>query len=155
MPKLTTTPFTQNIRNDFIALSSGNGFIPDITTIGLSPSNVILLTSGAPNGSILKNISVASNDVTSDDISFFISNDSGSTDYLLGTYRVVASGGFDGTSVTRDILNSIAGLPFDNSGKRVLPMPSGTRVYVGINVASVTGISPNKNIYINAQIEDF
>jgi hypothetical protein len=155
MAKLTTTPFTQNIRNDFIALSSGDGFIPDIATIGLSPTNVILLTSGAPDGSIVKNISVSSNDSTSDDISFFISNDGGSTDYLLGTFRVTASGGFNGTTATKDILNSIPGLPFDNSGKRVLPMPSGTQLYVGVNVELTSAISPNKNIYINAQIEDF
>jgi hypothetical protein len=154
MPKLTTTPFTQSIRNDLLVLSSGDGTIPNTSTMGLSPTNVFLLTSGAPNDSILKSIHLASNNTALLEIAFFISTDNGATDYLLGTARVAASGGFNGTSQPTDVLNSFI-LPYDNSGKRVLPMPSGTQVYAGVNITAGPGISPNKTVYIYAQVEDF
>ncbi len=152
MPKINSNPFTQTIKVHAATLVTASSFIA--ANAGLIPTNTIKLLTAGAEGSIVKAITIASNDGTARNIAFYISTDAGATKYLLGTVPVPANSGFNGTNTVVDMLASsvVNGLTCDQSGRPVLLLEAADEIYIGVTAAAV---SANCNIYVVAQVEDF
>ena len=156
MPKTTTNPFTQNIRNSYISLTSGSGFISSVSGLAsLSPSSGVypLFTAGA-DGSILKGITVATDEATIRNVAFYTSSDGGASKFLLGSVQIPVTAGFAANIANIDVLNNayLVGLPIDQTSRQCLPLASGSSVWAGM---VTTAVSINKGVHIQAFGEDF
>jgi hypothetical protein len=152
MAKTTTNPFTQTIRNPAVTLVNADSFIA--ATGGTNPTNVKeLLTAGA-EGSIVKGLTIASDDTSARSVSVYVSTDAGTTKYLLFTVPVPANSGVNGTVINVDLLNNavVQGLPIDQSGRPILPLQAGEEIYVGVITAAVTA---GRTLHVTANVEDF
>jgi hypothetical protein len=150
MAKTTTNPFTQTIKSPAAVLLNTDGAV-GTTDYGTNPSNTKLLLTAGSEGSILKSLIVNNNDAART-LQFFLSTDAGTTKSLLFTVAAAANAGWT-TVPALDVLTAttVTGLPVDQSGRPVLPMEAGERLYVGVTVA----VTAAKTIYINAVVEDF
>jgi hypothetical protein len=152
MPKIATSPMTQSIRTASSSFNSSSGIIQ--SNPGLSPNNTILLVSGSVEGSIVKSILFSSTNANDILLKLYISNDGGTTKYLVTSIIINAFSGSASSNVTiNDILSLSSMTPFvyDNCGKPVLYLPSGTSLYVGITSAPASG----RFIFLNTILEDF
>jgi hypothetical protein len=152
MAKTTTNPFTQTVRNPAATLVNGDSFIA--AAGGTAPTNTKeLLTAGA-EGSIVKALLIASDDTAARSVSFYVSTDSGTTKYLLFTVPVAANSGVNGAAINIDILNNafVQGLTIDQSGRPVLPLEAGAKLYIGVITAAVTS---TRTLHVVATVEDF
>lgn len=152
MPKVNSNPFTQNSRVVAATIVNATSFIA--SDAGTSPTNTIKLLTAGAEGTIVKTITIASNDTSARNIAIYYSGDSGSTKYLLATIPVPASSGFNSTSSNVDVLASAVfnGLPVDQSGRPVILLGASQEIYIGVITSAVTA---NKNVYVTAQLEDF
>lgn len=96
-----------------------------------------LYTAGS-NGSTINSIMVTSTDTTNRDIQLYINN--GSTDFLIGTYLILANAGNTNTSVTVDILKNAQNLAaaFDAMGNKTINLQANYVLKVGLLTGSVT-----------------
>lgn len=113
-------------------------------------SLVSVYTAGANSG-IVKGFFVTSTDTA--DVNLKVVVNDGTTDFLLGVVRIPAGSGTDGALPNVDVLGSplLQGLPFDNKGKRCLPLKNGYVLKVGV-LAAVTA---TKQVDVITATEEF
>lgn len=152
MAKTTSNPFTQTVKSPALALVNANSFIA--ANGGTNPTNTTKLLTAGSEGSIVKAITVASDDSSARNISFYISTDAGTTKFLLFTVPVAATSGVNGTTINVDVLNNafVQGLPIDQSGRPILPLEANEEIYVGVITAAVTA---GRTLHITCNVEDF
>jgi len=153
MAKTTTLPITQTIQNPVVAIVNATSFIA--ANGGTAPTNTLLLLTAGADGSVVKSIIVSSDDSSARQISFYLSIDSGTTKYLLGTVNVAAGAGLtSGTTVNVDVLGNyyLLGLPVDQSNKPVIELKASSQIYVGVITAAVTS---GRTLHVTAQMEDY
>lgn len=153
MAKTSTVPFSQNFNTRLVTLNTASSFIA--TDAGTSPTNTVELLTAGDNDSIVKSITISSSDTVARTIAFYISSDIAPTQkHLLFTIPAPGSSGFSGTVSNVDVLGStlINGFPVDQSGKNVLLLKAGFKLWIGVITAAITA---NKNVYVQAFCEDF
>lgn len=153
MAKTTTAPFTQsNKLTGFIMLSSVSA--QSVDTSGVVSNDQLIYTAGADD-SIVKSILVTSNDSAVRYVSFWIQPGGTGSKYLLNTVAVPANSGNSPTGIIAnvDVLNGLymQGLCVDQTGRPVLPVPAGTKIYAGM----VAALTANKQLYIQTISADF
>jgi len=139
MPKSTNLNFTQNIK------LSGATIVPaDTTTLKT------LFTAGT-NDAIVKAINVQSTDTAARVVQLWVND--GSTDFLIGSVNIPLRSGDNGTAATIDLLGGtlMPSLPYDSSGKRILPLPAG---YI-LKVNSQATVTSAKEITFVCMVEDY
>lgn len=96
-----------------------------------------LYTAGS-NGSTINSIMVTSTDTTNHDIHLYINN--GSTDFLIGTYQILANAGNTNAIVSVDILKHAQNLAyaFDAMGNKTINLQANYVLKVGLRTSSVT-----------------
>jgi hypothetical protein len=151
MAKTTTNPFTQTIKNPTAVLLNATGAV-GTADYGTAPANTVLFATAGAEGAIIKAITVSTSDTTAKTLQFFISKDSGTTQTLLFTVAVPASSGFTTIDMV-DVLTTatVLGLPVDQSGRPVIPLEAGARIYVGTTVA----VTSARTVYVDGFQEDF
>lgn len=135
----TSLYYTQSIANPCKRVQNSDG-----------TSLVSVYTAGV-NGGILKGLFVTSTDTADVNLKVVLNN--GTTDFLLGVVRIPAGSGSDGALPNVDLLGSplLQGLPFDNKGKRCLPVTGG---YV-IKVGALAAVTSGKQVDIVTAVEEF
>lgn len=146
-----SVPVTQAISNDLAQLSNGTGNAGTGWTT--SPSNTVLLTTAGANGSVLKSLIASSDDSSARVLTLYLSPDSGTTKYAIGSVSIAATAGNTGAIASTDLLSStlFPGLAVDGAGKLILELAASMRLYVGVQ----TTITSGKLINVFAQREDF
>src|SRR5438045_9464334 len=116
MAKTNTIPITQTIQNPAVTIVSGTSFTA--TNPGTAPTNTVLFATAGAEGSVVKSIIISSDDSSARTVQFWLSKDSGTTNYLIGTVVIAALSG-TATLINIDVLgNSIlTGFAFDWTGK--------------------------------------
>lgn len=152
MAKTTTNPFTQTIRNPLVNLATSDGAISG----GLSSTSILntkLFLSAGSDGSVVKAISITSDDSVARNVAFYLNTDGGTSRYLIGTVNVPINSGYTGISVNVDALNNtyLIGLTLDQTGRQILPLAAGASISVGVT----TAITALKGIHIIGVVEDF
>lgn len=152
MAKTNTNPFTQTIRNPAATLVTADSFIA--ANGGTNPTNTKLLLTAGSEGSIVKSLIIASDDSSARTVSFYMSTDGGTTDYLLFSVPVAANAGVNGTTINVDVLNNavVQGLQIDQSGRPVIPLAANASIYIGVITAAVTA---GRTLHVVASLEDF
>lgn len=135
-------PVTQTLKTYFQKISNADSF--QATNPGTAPTNTKTLMTAGSSGSIVKALTVFSDDSVTQTLNVWLSSDGGTNKFLLGQVTVP-------TGLT-DILASLVGLVKDQSGKSTLPLLASAVVYVSILTQAVTA---NKTLYLTAQVEDF
>lgn len=154
MPKINTAPFTQSHRLVLTSLTLSDGNVG--TNPGVTPTGTKLIAQGGSEGSLIKGISISSNDTTKN-LCFFLSKDSGATKYLISTIAIgTNSGSISTVSNVSPLVPSptvgIQGMPSDQTGSPVIYLGAQDSLYVGALSSSLTS---GRNIYIITIIEDF
>jgi len=135
----TSLYYTQSIGNPSKRLQNSDG------------TSLVAVYATGINGGIVKGLLVTSTDTADVDLKVVLNN--GTTDLLLGVIKIPAGSGSDGTLPNVDLLGSplLQGLPFDNKGKRCLPVAG---AYV-IKVGAVAAVSSGKQVDIITAVEEF
>lgn len=151
MAKTTTCPITQNIKNSFAALVNATGAVSGES--GTSVTNLVTIYTAGSNDAVVKSLLVTSSDGTARTLNLYINN--GTADFLIGAVTIPANSGAatGGTTANIDYLGSqyINGLPFDQSGKPVIPLQATYILKAGVQVA----VSSAKTITISAIVEEY
>ena len=123
------------------------------TNPGTAPTNTVLVATAGSNDSILKSLTICSDDSAAKTVQFWVSTDTGTTKYLLGTVVVAALSG-TATLTTIDVLGNslMAGMEIDETGKPILRLASGATLYAGIITAAMTA---NKTLWITGVQIDY
>lgn len=152
MAKTYTVPITQNIQSTFGTLVNADSFTA--ANGGTAPTNTKLLCTAGADGSVLKSLTLSSDDSSARVVQFWISTDAGTTKYLIGSISVAANSGTNGSTANVDFLGSqiLLGMCTDASGKYVIPLAANARVYYCVTTAAVTA---GRTVYISATLEDF
>jgi hypothetical protein len=133
-------------------ISNSTGIVE--ATPGIVPSNTVLIATAGSEGSIVKSISIANND-NNRFVQFYISNNGGSTKYHLFTIDSTGGTGENGSLMGPNFnslnLISVASFVTDQTGQRVIYLPSGCTLYACVT----TAVTVNKSIYIICSLEDF
>jgi hypothetical protein len=139
MAKTTTLPLTQNLN------------VKGVTILPADTTALKTIYTGGSNDAILKALNITSTDTSVRNVALWLSD--GTTDFLLGTMPIAATSGFDGVTPAVDGLSGLLtpSLPFDNNGKRVIPMKVGSVLKIG----SLTTVTTAKQITALALIEEF
>jgi hypothetical protein len=152
MPKTNTNPFTQTIRNPAATLVTADSFIA--ANGGTNPTNIKELLTAGSEGSIVKSLIISSDDSSARTVSFYLSTDAGTTDFLLFSVPVAATSGVNGTTINVDVLNNavVQGLQIDQSGRPVIALAANAKIYMGVITAAVTA---GRTLHVVASLEDF
>jgi len=147
MAKTNTVPIPQSYTNLVATLVNATGF--SATNPGTAPTNTVLVATSVADDSVIKSLTISSDDTSARTIQFWISLDNGTTKYLIGTVVVAALSG-TATLTNIDVLGNslINGLVQDETGKPVLPLQgAGTpaKIYAGVITAAVTA---SKTVWI-------
>jgi hypothetical protein len=152
MAKTTTNPFTQTIRNPAATLVNADSFIA--ANGGTSPTNIKELLTAGSEGSIIKSLTIASDDSSARTVSFYLSTNGGTTDYLLFSVPVAANSGVNGTTINVDVLSNafVQGLQIDQSGRPIIALAANAKIFIGVITAAVTA---GRTLHVVASVEDF
>jgi hypothetical protein len=152
MAKTTTNPFTQTIRNPAATLVNADSFIA--ANGGTSPTNIKELLTAGSEGSIIKSLTIASDDSSARTVSFYLSTNGGTTDYLLFSVPVAANSGVNGTTINVDVLSNafVQGLQIDQSGRPIIALAANAKIFIGVITAAVTAA---RTLHVVASVEDF
>jgi hypothetical protein len=152
MAKTNTNPFTQTIRNPAATLVNADSFIA--ANGGTNPTNTKLLLTAGSEGSIIKSLIISSDDSSARTVSFYLSTDDGTTDFLLFSIPVAATSGVNGTIINVDVLNNafVQGLQIDQSGRPIIALAANAKIYMGVLTAAVTS---GRTLHVIASLEDF
>ena len=152
MAKTTTNPFTQTIRNPAATLVNADSFIA--ANGGTSPTNIKELLTAGSEGSIIKSLIIASDDSSARTVSFYLSTNGGTTDYLLFSVPVAANSGVNGTTINVDVLSNVfvQGLQIDQSGRPIIALAANAKIFIGVITAAVTA---GRTLHVVASVEDF
>ena len=139
MAKQTSLFITQAIKN------------PSVTILPADTTVLKVLYTAGTNDAVVKAISVRSNDTAAANVVLAINN--GTADSILGVVNVPIMAGSTGAIPSVDLLNSslLPGLPYDQNGKRVLPM-QGTYV---LKVGVLATITATKQIDVTTVVEEY
>ena len=139
MAKSTTLNFTQNIK------LSGVKILPADTT-----ALKTLFTAGSED-SVVKAINVQSTDTAARVVQLWVND--GVTDFMIGAVNIPLRSGDTGTAATIDLLGGtlMPSLPYDASGKRILPLPAG---YI-LKVNSQATVTAAREITFVCMAEDY
>lgn len=109
------------------------------TNPGTAPTNTVLVATAGSNDSIIKSLSICTDDSVAKTVQFWVSKDGGTTKYLIGTVAVAALSG-TATLTNIDVLGNalLAGMEIDETGKNILRIASGSTLYAGIITAAMT-----------------
>lgn len=137
MAKTNTAPMPQTTKQIAQVIVTATGF--SATNPGTSPTNTVLVATAGSNDSVIKSLTICTDDSASKTVQFWVSTDSGTTKYLIGTVVVAALSG-TATLINIDVLGNslITGLEFDETGKPVLRLAAGSTIYAGIITAAMT-----------------
>ena len=153
MAKTTTNPLTQSI-STFGTIILPAQAVQAVDAVGVVTNTVLLYTAGA-EGAIIKSLLIASNDTAAKYVSIWIQPGGTGGIYLLGQVAVPITSGFSATGVVAnvDVLNNqyLLGLPMDQSGRQVLPVSAGTKLYAGVAAAP----NATKTLHITGIAEEF
>lgn len=153
MAKTTTNPLTQSIAAFGVIILPAQA-AQAVDAVGVVTNTVLLYTAGA-EGAILKSLLIASNDTAAKYVSLWTQPGGTGSLFLLGQVAVPITAGFSATGIVAnvDVLNNqyLLGLPMDQSGRQVLPLSAGTKIYVGV-VAAPTAA---KTLHITGIAEEF
>lgn len=124
---------------------------PPLSLLPAHGTALQLLYTASSDDAIVKSLMARSSDTAPMNVVIAISD--GVSDYPLGTVAVPANAGNTGAIAAVDLLSGalLPGLPYDNSGKRILPLAAGTILKVGTLVAITAG----KQINITSVIEEY
>lgn len=153
MAKTTTLPFTQTITQIQQSLVNADSFVA--ANGGTAPTNTKLVTTAGTDGSVIKALTVASDDSGARVLSFYLSTDAGTTKYLIGSISVAAGAGVtSGTTLNSDVLANayIVGLAQDQTGRPVISLQANARLYVAVQTAAVTA---GRTVHITGFQEDY
>lgn len=143
-------PFTQSFSNIATTIVNADGAVG--ATMTNNPSNTKTLFTANANGGIVKSLMVTGDDTTIRVLTFYISNDGGTTKVPIGTASIPVNAGATGAIATVDIFNTVflLGFSVDQAGRNVLPLAAAALLYVGTQVAvtaakfiNVTGVAEN------------
>lgn len=134
-----SVPTTQNLK------FAGYSILPADTT-----TYKTLYTAGA-NDAVVKSVMCASTDTAARNVVLVYYD--GTNNFILGTVLVPLNSGNTGAAAAVDLLSStlLPGLPFDQNGKRILPMQAGHILKVGVLVA----VTAAKQIDCTALVEEY
>lgn len=151
MPKSTTLAIPQTTKQIDQVIQTGTGFTA--TNPGTSPTNTVLVTTAGANDSIVKSLTICSDDSAAKTVQFWMSTDNGTTKYLLGTIPVPALSG-TATLVNVDFLGNplMTGLEYDETGKPVLRLQANATIHAGVITSAVTA---SKTIWITGTQLDY
>jgi hypothetical protein len=110
------------------------------------------LYTASTDDAVVKAINVASLDSAARVMSVWVIG-TNSQPILLGAVNIPANSGNNGTAATVDLLGGtlMPSLPYDNSGKRVLPLPAG---YI-LKAGTTTTVTSAQSITVTAIAEDY
>ena len=113
MAKSTLLNITQRLK-----FASGSIAPADTTTLKT-------LYTASADDAVLKSLLITSTDTAIQNVQLFVND--GTADRLIGTINVPANAGNNGSVASVDALNGtmLPGLPYDQNGKRILPMKAG------------------------------
>lgn len=139
MTKSFNLPFTQNQNFGGVQIVTAD-----------ASNKKTLITAGA-NDTIIKAINVATDETVARVLSLYYND--GVTDHLLGAINIPIGAGSNGGVVAVDLLNGaiITSLPYDGTGKRVIPMKAGH----SLKVLSQSTLTAAKTLFVQAFAEDF
>jgi hypothetical protein len=123
MAKQTSLFITKGIQNPCVAI------LPADTTV------LKALYTASADDAVVKSLMLTSSDTAIMNVVVAINN--GSADFILGTVNVPATSGETGAIASVDALSGtlLPGLPYDQNGKRVLPLKGTYVLKVGVMVA--------------------
>lgn len=109
-----------------------------------------LYTAGADDA-VVKAINVSSTDTAAKVLNLILND--GTADFTIGAVSIPASSGTSGAIACVDLLNGtiFPGLPYDQNGKRILPLQAG---YV-LKVAAQATLTAAKAIHVVAVVEEY
>lgn len=139
MAKSDVLPFTQKSRTKGAIILNADG------------TTQKTVYTASTEDAVVKMLQIVSNDTSARVVDILV-NISG-TDYPLGSVTVPASSGTNGVAAAVDVLSGalITALPYDGSGKRVLPLEAS----VVLKVASQTTLTAGKQITVVASVEEY
>lgn len=151
MAKTYRVPVTQTLQSIVQSFVNADGAVG--TTLTTAPSNTKLLFTAGTEGAVVKSLMVASDDSSARVFVLYISPDSGTTFYCIGTVNIPVNSGATGAIANIDLFGSsvLLGLQFDQSGKAVLPLEASHRLYGGVQVA----VTAAKTIVVTGVAEDY
>lgn len=151
MAKTTTIPFPQTITTFGATIVNATSFTA--ANPGTAPTNTLLLYTAAANDAVIKSLLVSSNDTSSATVQFWLSKDSGTTKYLIGSVVVAGLSGA-ATLINVDVLGNaiLTGFDYNETGKCVLPLSASDRIYIGVITSAVTA---SKNVYVTGIAEEY
>lgn len=111
------------------------------------------LYTASSNDAVVKAINVTSTDTAARILSLWMSDSTNGQNWLIGSINIpLGSGNAAGTTYTIDLLSGaiLTALPYDSSGKRVLPMKAGYVLKV-----SVPAVTAAYLIAVTACVEEY
>ena len=148
MSKTNTCPIPQTYANKGAVIQNSTGNVG--VTATQAPSNTVLLYTAAANDANVKAVIVTSDDSSARVMNVYLSPDSGTTFYLLGSVSIPITAGI-ATNPPVDVLANLVGLPIDASGRPCIPMLASERLYIG----SQTTVTSGKYLVATAIVEEF
>lgn len=139
MAKQTSLYITKQVKNPAKTLLPAHG------------AALQTLYTASADDAVVKSLMVRSSDTAAMNVVLAIND--GVADFVLGTIAVPASSGNTGAIASVDLLSGtlLPGLPYDQSGKRILPLAAGTILKVGVLVA----ITAAKQIDVVGVVEEY
>jgi len=154
MPKTTTQPLTQTITTFAQTIVNATGAIAATGSLN-APVNTLVLTTAGAEGSIVKRLTITSDNTANSTIQVWLSKGGPpyTTKFPIGTVVVSALAG-QGTLSNSDFLGNvlITGLSFDQMGKPVLMLGAGESLHVGI---LTTAVASGRAVYVTGEQEDY
>lgn len=139
MSKQTSLFITKGVKNPCYTL------LPANTTV------LATLYTASTDDAVVKSLMCRSNDTAAMNVVVAVNN--GSADFVLGVVNVPINAGSTGAIAAVDLLGGtlMPGLPYDQNGKRVLPLAGGYILKVGVLVAITAG----KQIDVSSAVEEY
>lgn len=139
MAKQTSLYITKLVKNGCLTLLPA-----DTTTLKT-------LYTASADDAVVKSLMCRSNNTAAMNVVVAINN--GGADFILGVVAVPINSGSTGAIAAVDLLSGtlLPGLPYDQNGKRVLPLAGGTILKVGV-LATITAA---KQIDVTSVVEEY
>lgn len=109
------------------------------------------LYTASADDAVVKSLMCRSNDTAA--MNVVVAYNNGAADFILGVVNVPINSGSTGAIAAVDLLSGtlLPGLPYDQNGKRILPLQGGYILKVGVLVT----ITAAKQIDVTAVVEEY
>lgn len=154
MAKSYDIPIPQDTTPIAVAIVAATGFTA--TNPGTAPTNTVLVTTAGANDSVVKSLTICSDDTSARTVQFWMSADGGTTKYLIGTVVIAALSG-TATLTNIDVLGNsiINGLELDETGRPIYRI-KGVGTAVTIHACVITAaVTASKTIWITGVQLDY